>query len=648
MIQKQKLFLKLFFIVLFGTSVCWILESLYFLMVKLADPESYFQSWHFPFLIPLFALSFTIAAIITTAIVRFLIRKKSSPEWQIWYVTIGILFVILFYVLGFLNFRVFISGIDIDFYSLKSMDFRVIIGNFIALIIIIASIPLLKKLSFRLINSSKINTVSSVGIFVLCVALNYLMVEIDPNKYIFKEIEPGKQQSENPNVILFIIDNLRADYFGCYGDTLDLTPNIDRIASKGVLYKNAYSASSWTAPSFAAMFTSKYPYEIFITEDQESVSTGEEGGLFIYPINKIDPQVPTLASAFKDGGYYTASFQANYNAAGRFNFHLHHDFFLPCYNQTRKANLLILMYSGIEKVVKRLLHIDNSKSSPFLKKSLAAYCAEAGNMTDYAVNLIKKIDGQPFFMVVNYMDVHEYTKRYPRLDIVPKVKRVFGEDDIRMNYAVNADYCDKQAGRIYDFLAGSGLLENTILLITSDHGEQFDEHGFWGLHGCSMYDEEIRIPLIFHYPRKLQSGEKIDRPVSNLDLFPSLAALAGIQCNTDDLDGVNFFEEGNEKNLFSSMTLFASEKDAMISYPFKVISNHKDGSVEIYNLSEDPLEKSDIFFQDSLYPPGLTDSLKTWQLSMLDAQETLIEKHNETNDGEKIDFQELKSIGYIK
>ena len=648
MIRKRILFSKLFFIVLLGTSVCWILESLYFLMVKFANPESYFQSWHFPLLIPVFALSFTIASIIVTAIIRFLLRKKSSPEYQIWSVTIGLLCLILFYVLGFLNFRVFISGIDIDFYSLNSINFSVLIGNFIALIIIAAFLPLLQKLSVRLFNSSKMNAVLSLGIFVFCVALNYTMVEIDPNKYVFSEIEPGNPQPDKPNVILFVIDNLRADYFGCYGNTLKLTPNIDRIASKSVLFTNAYSASSWTAPSFAAMFTSKYPNEIFLSEDQKSVSTGKEGELFIYPINKIDPQIPTLASAFKDAGYYTASLQANYNAADRFNFHLHHDFFLPCYNQTRKANLLILMYSGIEKVVKQLLHIDNSRSSPFLKKSLADYCADAEKMTDYAVNLIKKTERRPFFMVINYMDVHEYTKRYPNIDVVPRVKQVFSEDDIRLNYAVNANYCDKQAGRIYDFIAGSGLLANTIFAITSDHGEQFDEHGFWGQHGCTMYDEEIRIPLIIHYPQMFPAGEKFSRPVSNLDLLPSLTALAGIQCNLANLDGVNFFEEFEDRNLFSSMTLFASEKDALISYPFKVISNHQDGSLEIYDLFADPLEKNDIFPQDSLYPPGLTGSLKIWQLSMLDAQTRLIEKYNETGDGEKIDIQDLKSIGYIK
>jgi len=648
MFRKRKLFTKLFFTVLFGTSVFWILESLYFLAQKIADPQSYFHSWHFPLLIPVFALVFTVAAIITVALIRLVLRKKSSREGDVWYITTGLLFVILFYVLGFLNFRVFISGIDIDFYSLTSINFSVIIGNFIALIIIAASLPPLKKLSARLLNSPKMNAVSSLGIFALCVALNYTIVEIDPNKYIFNKIEPGEQQLNKPNVILFVIDNLRADYLGCYGGTLNLTPNIDRIASKSVLFENAWSASSWTAPSFAAMLTSKYPYEIFISEDQEAVSTGEEGGLFIYPVNKIDPETPTLISTFRDAGYYTAAFQANYNAADRFNFHLHHDFFLPCYNQTRKASLLILMYSGIEKVVKKLLHIDNSKASPFLKKSLKAYCAEAENMTDYAVNLMKKIAGQPFFMVVNYMDVHEYTKKYPRLEIVPKVKQVFGEDDIRMNYAVNANYCDKQAGRLYDFLASSGLLENTILVITSDHGEQFDEHGFWGLHGCTMYDEEIKTPLIVHFPQMLPVGERFSRPVSNLDLFPSLAALAGIQCNAEDLDGVNFFEKVEDRNLFSSMTLFASEKDAMISHPFKVISNHQDASVEVYNLASDPKEKFDIFPQDSLYPPGLTDSLKTWQRSMLEAQETLIEKHNETGKGEKIDIQDLKSIGYIK
>ena len=185
-------------------------------------------------------------------------------------------------------------------------------------------------------------------------------------------------------------------------------------------------------------------------------------------------------------------------------------------------------------------------------------------------------------------------------------------------------------------------------MITSDHGEQFDEHGFWGQHGCTMYDEEIRIPLIIHYPQMFPAGEKFSRPVSNLDLLPSLTALAGIQCNLANLDGVNFFEEFEDRNLFSSMTLFASEKDALISYPFKVISNHQDGSLEIYDLFADPLEKNDIFPQDSLYPPGLTGSLKIWQLSMLDAQTRLIEKYNETGDGEKIDIQDLKSIGYIK
>jgi arylsulfatase A-like enzyme len=303
-------------------------------------------------------------------------------------------------------------------------------------------------------------------------------------------------ESNRPNVVLIVIDALRPDHLGCYGYHRPTSPNIDLLAERSVVFETAITQAPWTKGAFSSIFTSLYPFQHSVT-DWESVMP--------------DSHV-TLPEILGEQGYDTRCVINMIGLGGRFG-----------------------VLSGFSEAVE-----------PEKKYR------DARETTDIAIRMMREAE-DPLFLLVHYFDPHDpYRPPLQHLDMIllssdpdplskdPVKSREPGEsrntggipsDDRILKDMLMYDGCirytDHHIGRIVEAIDEMGLADNTLLIITADHGEAFWEHGAAG-HGANVYDEAIRVPLIVHYPGASVSPCRVAEQVAHVDLLPTILEYAGI------------------------------------------------------------------------------------------------------------------------
>ena len=310
--------------------------------------------------------------------------------------------------------------------------------------------------------------------------------------------------SSNPNVVVVVIDTLRADRLGALGNTRGLTPFLDSLAARSVVFRRAYAASCWTQPSVASLFTSRFQSEHGI----------------VSPASKLDPSEVTLAEVLQERGYSTAAFSANGLIAAGHGYGQGFD--------TYKALF--------------------GKQSPRDAKRLVKYRAEDMNAMARAwLDQLPAGGSKPFFLYLQYLEPHTpYAapdamlhrtfgdRPHPDLEKIT-LSMQFGNwaapdpptlRDIVDAYDAEVASVDGGVRDLYALLAERHLLDNTILVITADHGEGLLDHGLLG-HGATLYEEVIHVPLLVVPPGGV-SRMDVERPVSLLDVAPTLLDAAGI------------------------------------------------------------------------------------------------------------------------
>jgi arylsulfatase A-like enzyme len=303
-----------------------------------------------------------------------------------------------------------------------------------------------------------------------------------------------------PNFLLISIDTLRPDRLGCYGHARPTSPNIDALAAAGTRFEKAYSTTSWTLPGHMSLFTSLYPS--FHKLDHNS----RLGTV------RLDDGERTLTELLKGAGYRTASFVT-------------HPFLSADWGFGRGFDLYVRDVCRAEENTGRALQW----------------------IEWHRYHERKGLEPSGFFLFVHYIDPHEtYSAPPPFLDRYTGDYRgplkptdhlvtMFGskpfpsEADFRYAldlYDGEIAYVDSQIGRLRDALAEAGWLDSTVIALTSDHGEEFKDHGGMG-HKTTLYEEQLRVPLIIACPPRVAAGRTIADRVSLLDIMPTLLALAG-------------------------------------------------------------------------------------------------------------------------
>lgn len=315
-----------------------------------------------------------------------------------------------------------------------------------------------------------------------------------------------------PNIILLMCDTLRADHLSSYGYTLIKTPHIDALGTEGVRFAKTFSQASWTRPSVATILSGLYP--------------SSHGA--VHKADMLPDRVETLAEILSARGYYTAGFANNANVAPNFNFgqgfddyrYLAPDHFF--YADEPASQLTF--YSGLRLVRERF----------FARRiDVHNYYQPGEVVTDEAIDWLKDAPAKdrPFFLFLHYMDAHDPFMIHPYNGV--GYARVANPNPppeqagtLLKAYDGAIVHLDEQLGRLFDDIRQRGLWDNTIVLLTADHGEEFQEHGGWW-HGTTLYDEQTHVPLLIKTNTGGVRGRVVSELTTSLDIVPTLATAAG-------------------------------------------------------------------------------------------------------------------------
>jgi arylsulfatase A-like enzyme len=420
---------------------------------------------------------------------------------------------------------------------------------------------------------SRVRLRASVGIGILTLALA-------------AGCAPPAPPKDAPNLLLIVADTLRADRLGCYGSTRGLTPFLDELATRSTVFHRAYAQSSWTEPSVGSLFTSRFP--------------GQHGATFWH--SSLAPGARTLAEVLHAHAYDTGGWSGNSLIAPRGGFARGFDYF----------------HLGEPSTLPDLHNVPlEARADQLVEVALAWLSTRNERYKNFV----------PAFVYFQFMEPH-----YPYAPDPDVLKRVSGGRDIDLRF-VNANYyyfprsvrledledvydasvamLDDSLRRLFDGLAERHFLENAVVLVTADHGEEFDDHGGRG-HGSTLYDELIRVPLLVHLPGQ-STRRDVDDVASLVDVAPTLLELAGIpsppgfegRSLTSSLTEPAWWDRlraavdrtGRPDRLaFSELWPKTAEDTprhdrAIVDRGLKLIVS-PDGSTEVYDLSRDPGEKA--------------------------------------------------------
>lgn len=318
------------------------------------------------------------------------------------------------------------------------------------------------------------------------------------------------QIANKPCVILIMVDTLRPDYLACYGSAKFPTPNIDALAANATLFKQTYSASNNTKPSTASLLTSRY-----LTEHRA-----------VHKTDVLPPHITTLAEVFQQAGYYCGGIVTNVNLAPIYNFQqgFHEYVYLPpkfLFGANESASRLVV-YGVLRQVWMKLV------------KSIWPdhFYRPAETVTSYFEDFLNRNKDRRFFLFLHYMDPHDpyfehpYNGRgYARVAMPDPDPKFVGP--FERNYAQEIQYLDQWIGQVVADLKKANLYDQSVIVFTSDHGEEFYEHGGWW-HGTTLHEEQIRVPLLVKLPQQRNSGGVEETLASIIDVAPTLLRAADL------------------------------------------------------------------------------------------------------------------------
>jgi arylsulfatase A-like enzyme len=399
---------------------------------------------------------------------------------------------------------------------------------------------------------------------------------------------------EKPNILLITVDSFRHDHVGAYGYALPTTPNIDRIANEGIIFKNAITQGGWTSPAMISLFTSNYP----------SVH-GVESRYDNFPCEKN-----SLIMKLREAGYQApAALSANYFNLG-FQRKKYHFSKLPVFKEwiEEYASPPFFLWYHINKVP----HLPYNPKKPFD----TMFFSDDFSLSPSAAKRLE--------IVKNKMIIKKGSLKFEKQDMIP-IKALY-DGEIRM--------ADEIVHDIYSFFKNQGILDQTIMIITADHGDELLDHGLIGHAstnwGGQLYDEIIHVPLIIRYPPLSQQGKVIDEMVELIDIMPTIFEIIGIQGNRW-IQGRSFLgliqgrESSWKKYAFSETSLcgYQCKKDmsqskarivSLRSEYWKLIARHEPDSMtyELYNLEKDPNEKTNLINHRKQVAAQYKDILLNW------------------------------------
>ncbi len=432
----------------------------------------------------------------------------------------------------------------------------------------------------------------------------------------------------SPNVILVSLDTLRADHLGSYGYERPTSPFFDSLAEEGALFENVYAQSSWTLPSHMSMLFSlnSASHQVYFNDQ------------------KIDGSLPSLATYLRSRGYVTFGFTGGGYVSSIYGFAKGFDWY----------------------------------DEPVGGRKAPLGRDEAERLYDFTSDWLAKNRDKPFFLFLHTFQIHgPYACPEPWNTMFLEEGAAWDQLALRRfldqhgeDYAFSPEeqsniiglydgeirYTDDRLLKpLAERLKELGIYDNTLIIVTADHGEEFHDHGGW-LHGRTVYDELIRVPLLIKFPRSAFRGQRITAKTRLIDILPTVLESLQIPYNKDDVEGRSLIEfltgrESEDRIFISDLAhkdipepcpaLIATNKNGLKF----IIEKSREGikTIETFDLSRDPEEKNNIFLRAQKLREEVVRFLDEYYL-----ERSKLERRQERIRMDKELEEKLKALGYLR
>jgi arylsulfatase A-like enzyme len=369
-------------------------------------------------------------------------------------------------------------------------------------------------------------------------------------------------RERKPNVLFFLIDTLRADHLSAYGYERPTSPVLADIARHGVRFARVEAQSSWTKTSMASLWTGLYPTRTGVLRSNHAL-----------------PAEATLpAEIFERAGYTTAGIWRNGWIGPDFGFHQGFQTYLRPVPEADPANF--------------------QKRTPG-----SALAGSDADITAAAIGFLETHGREPFLLYLHYMDAHQYAYDQEAAELG------FGTS-LSDSYDASIHWVDRNVASVLTYLERNDLFEKTLVVVASDHGEAFREHGSEG-HARNLYQEVTKVPLIFGLPFRLKPGIVVEPVVRNVDIWPTVLDLVGLPPLPDTdgrslvplieatargaTDGAPTEARGYlDKNWAKSDVPSAPSVAVLANGRRLVLSTTPEEKLELFDHASDPTEQKDI------------------------------------------------------
>ncbi len=441
-----------------------------------------------------------------------------------------------------------------------------------------------------------------------------------------------------PNIILFLIDDLGWRDLGCQGSTFYRTPNIDRLASEGVRFTEAYAACAVCSPTRAALLTGKYPARLLLTDwlpsgRWEPRAKLREGRF----LRGLPVEEATLAEALREGGYRTANIGKWHLGSEPFSLPEHHGFDVNIGGNAHGApGSYFFPYAGdwlIPGSGQRATWnvLPDGKDGEYLTDRLTdeavKFICDSQRTTNQEPETRKK--AQPIFLYFPHYGVH--TPLQAKSEVTAKYERIPESlHQGKPEYAAMVESIDDSVGRVMAALKELKLDENTVIILTSDNGGFYNATSNAPLRANkgAYYEGGIRVPLIVKWPGVTKPGLVVNEPVTSTDLYPTCLAAAGLPARPNQhQDGVNLRPLLAGEGSLSARSLFwhyphynehpSSVPSSVIRKgPWKLIETFDPEGSELYNLADDLSETKNLASTETAKVYELRSELDAWRMEV--------------------------------
>jgi arylsulfatase A-like enzyme len=463
---------------------------------------------------------------------------------------------------------------------------------------------------------------------------------------------PGCQPEPPRGILLINIDTLRADHLGAYGYAHNTSPNLDAFAEESVLFRNAMAPAPWTLPSVATLFTSLYPTVHGALHLSKSAMTSHQPDYT--PTAKLADALTTLPEILRDNGFATAAFVRGAYPTSIYGFKQGFDRF--------EENQAYGVRFGAEQA---LAWLDERKPDSFFIYLHTIEVHSPYQPMPPTQRQLKQLGPDERARVLKaakeeqalYLD-HDRAPSY-RGDVSGSIENIQNLAEAKMEvsrsskkrlvelYDRGIGYTDRWLGLLLTSLRERGLLDETIVIVTSDHGEEFWDHG--GLdHGHSYYDELLRVPLMMRIPGE---GRKVivDQVVGLIDVLPTLLDLVGIPVlpvaqgrslrplwTEGELPARPYFAESNHETAGL----------AMRTERWKLIRS-RNAPMQLYDLWDDPNERHNVCKKERETCQQLVGELQAWRSDTLLKRDLIQPAGAPAAEPDAATVERLRALGYV-